>query len=152
VEVINLKFVLYIISFTLIAGFLVACSNEVEETSINQTQNEGSDNNMTSYEDISPSDAKEKLDSNDNVVLLDVRTEEEYAESHIPKSVLIPVDELENRAESELKDKNAEILVYCRSGNRSVTASEILIDLGYSKVYNLGGIIDWPYDTETGLN
>ena len=100
--------------------------------------------------EISPEEAKKRLDSDEDIILLDVRTQEEYEEKHIPGSILIPVDELEKRAETELPDKNKDIFVYCRSGNRSTTASNILSELGYKKVYNLGGIIDWPYEVESG--
>jgi len=66
------------------------------------------------------------------------------------KCMLIPVDVIETEAPVKLTDKNAEIFVYCRSGNRSVTASQALVELGYTNVYNLGGINDWPYETEAG--
>ena len=102
------------------------------------------------YQNISPADAKKRLESEKNIVLLDVRTVEEHTEKHIPGSMLIPVDVIEKEAESKLKDKSAPIFVYCRSGRRSVTASESLIKLGYTNVYNLGGINDWPYETEAG--
>lgn len=98
------------------------------------------------YSNIEPAEAKIRLESETNIVLLDVRTQEEYAEGHIENSLLIPVDVLEEEAEVKLSDKEAPIFVYCRSGNRSVTASKILIDLGYKNVYNLGGIKDWPYE------
>lgn len=104
------------------------------------------------YRNISPQDAKKRLDSEKGIVLLDVRTPEEYAQKHIPGSLLIPVDEIETQAAAKLADKDAVIFVYCRSGRRSVTASEALVGMGYSQVYNLGGINDWPYETETGSN
>mgnify|MGYP001034907109 CR=1 FL=1 len=102
------------------------------------------------YTDISPEEAKKRLDSEKNIVLLDVREPSEYTEKHIPGSVLIPVGTIEKEAPSKLTDKDAPIFVYCRSGRRSVTASEALVGLGYTEVYNLGGIIDWPYETESG--
>ena len=105
---------------------------------------------VNTYKNISPEDAKRRLDTEEGVVLLDVRTVEEYTEKHIPESILIPVDILENEAHSKLLDTDAHIFVYCRSGNRSVTASKILVKLGYKNVYNLGGIIDWPYGIEVG--
>jgi phage shock protein E len=103
-----------------------------------------------SYTNIKPEEVKKRLESEKGIILLDVRTQEEYIEKHIPNSLLIPVDEIEKKAFSKLADKNAIIFVYCRSGRRSVTASEALIKMGYTKVYNLGGIIDWPYETESG--
>lgn len=108
------------------------------------------DNGQITYGSISPADAKERLDSEEGVILLDVRTQGEYAVKHIPGSILIPVDVLEKEAENNLLDKNAPIFVYCRSGNRSKTASQILINLGYTNVYDLGGIKSWPFETVTG--
>ena len=98
---------------------------------------------------ITADEAKKRLDSGESIILLDVRTEEEYREKHIPASLLLPLSDLDDKAESEIPDKDATLFVYCRSGNRSATASKILVNLGYTKVYDLGGIIDWPYDTES---
>ena len=97
------------------------------------------------YKNISPEDAKKRLDSEKGIVLLDVRTPEEHAEKNIPGSILIPLDVLENEVSQKISDRNTTIFVYCRSGRRSVEASEILVKLGYTNVFNLGGIIDWPY-------
>lgn len=102
------------------------------------------------YTDISPEEAKKRLDEEKGIILLDVRTEEEYIQKHIPGSILIPVDVLEKEAPSELPDKNASIFVYCKSGRRSVAAAEMLVKLGYTHVYNLGGVVDWPYKMEAG--
>lgn len=99
---------------------------------------------------INPSDAKKRMDTEKGIILLDVRTRGEYLEKHIPKSTLIPVDVLSNEASRKLLDKNAEIFVYCRSGNRSAMASKILTKLGYTHIYNLGGIVRWPYETVSG--
>lgn len=109
---------------------------------------EGGAESRMNYKDISPSEAKSRLDIENEIVLLDVRTLEEYNDGHIPDSILIPVDELEDMAEEVLADRSIPIFVYCRSGRRSVTASEILVNKGYKNVYNLGGIIDWPYEVE----
>lgn len=102
------------------------------------------------FTNISAQEAKNRLDQESGIILLDVRTAAEYMELHIPGSLLIPVDDLEREALSVLPDKNAPIFIYCRSGRRSVTAANILLKLGYTDVYNLGGIIDWPYETATG--
>ena len=111
-------------------------------------ENEHIINQGIKYINITDDKAKAELDKDNTIIILDVRTKEEYEEQHIPNSILIPVDELENRALNELLDKQAKIFVYCRSGVRSITASEILVNLGYEKVYNLGGIINWKYETE----
>ncbi len=98
---------------------------------------------------ISPADAKARLDSGEEIILLDVRTAEEYLSGHITGSILLPLDELDAKADETLKDKNAIIYVYCRSGRRSKIAAEMLAGMGYTQVFDLGGIIDWPYGTST---
>lgn len=112
--------------------------------------NANSNNTKIEYKSNSPSDAKKRLDTEKGVILLDVRTAEEYTEKHIPGSILIPVDVIDKEAQSKLTDKAAPIFVYCQSGRRSVTASESLVKQGYTNVFNLGGINDWPYETEAG--
>lgn len=108
------------------------------------------DNNQpgteNSYIKISAEEAKEIIESED-VIVLDVRTQEEYNEGHIKNAVLLPVNDIAVKAEEVLADKDAKILVYCRSGNRSSTASKELIKMGYTNVYDFGGIISWPYET-----
>ena len=95
---------------------------------------------------ITAEEAKEIMDTGDGFVILDVRTQEEYDEGHVPGAILIPNTEIENRAEEELPDKAQFILVYCRSGRRSKLAAQILADLGYTNVKEFGGILDWPYE------
>jgi phage shock protein E len=81
------------------------------------------------------------------VIILDVRTQEEFDGGHIKDAVLLPDTDVAQKAETVLPDRNARILVYCRSGRRSGLAAHALVDLGYTEVYDFGGIIDWPYDT-----
>ena len=100
------------------------------------------------YTQITAEEAKAIMDSSDDVVILDVRTEEEFAEGHIPGAILIPDYEIEEQAETQLKDKEQVILVYCRSGNRSKAASAALAEMGYTNVQEFGGINDWPYETD----
>lgn len=97
---------------------------------------------------ITAEEAKEIMDNYENYIILDVRAQEEYDESHIPGAIVIPHTEIEERAEDELTDKDQLILVYCRSGRRSKIAAEALVDLGYTNIMEFGGIIDWPYETE----
>lgn len=101
------------------------------------------------YQKITPQEAKIRLDNNEGIFLLDVRTEEEYTAGHIPGSVLIPLNLLENKIIDIVPNKNQEIILYCRSGNRSKTAANRLMAMGYKKVFDLGGIIQWPYDIVT---
>lgn len=103
---------------------------------------------LPQYKKITAEEAKEMMDTQE-VIILDVRTQAEYDEGHIEGALLIPNTELEDKAETLLPDKDKTILVYCRSGNRSETASRLLVDMGYSAVYDFGGIIDWPYETVT---
>ena len=98
------------------------------------------------YEQITPAEAKGIMDSEHNYIILDVRTEEEFAEGHIAGAILIPDYEITERAEGILSDKGHQILVYCRSGRRSKNAASQLVELGYSNVKEFGGIIDWPYE------
>ena len=101
-----------------------------------------------SYEQITQEEAKQIMDTTNGYILLDTRTREEYDQSHIPGALLIPHTEIAERAEEELPDKDQLILVYCRSGNRSKQASEILAELGYTNVKEFGGINTWPYEVE----
>lgn len=101
------------------------------------------------YHKIEPELAKKMMEES-SVIILDVRTSEEYNEGHIPGAVLIPDYEILETAEKILKDKNQTILVYCRSGNRSRKAANNLLYLGYQNVYDFGGIIDWPYEIVKG--
>lgn len=100
------------------------------------------------YVNITAEEAREIMDAQDGYIILDVRTQAEYDEGHIPGAILIPNTEIEMRAEEELPDKDQLILVYCRSGNRSKKAAQILVELGYSNIKEFGGIIDWPYEVE----
>ena len=94
---------------------------------------------------MSQREAKEFLNRGEGV-LLDVRTKEEYEITHIKGSILIPLRDLEDRFEEELPNKEEKIFIYCRIGQRSHIAAEILNDFGYINVYNIGGIQSWPYD------
>ena len=100
------------------------------------------------YMNITAAEAKEIMDTREGYIILDVRTRAEYDEKHIPGAVLIPNTEIRARAEKELPDKDQLILVYCRSGNRSKQAAEILVELGYTNIMEFGGINDWPYEVE----
>lgn len=99
---------------------------------------------------ISAEEAKRMMDETEGYVLLDVRTAEEFAAGHIDGALLIPYDALPARAEAKLDDKQATILLYCRSGRRSAIAADTLKALGYLNIYDFGGINDWPYETVQG--
>lgn len=97
---------------------------------------------------LSPEEAKRRMDENDAILVLDVRTQEEYDEGHIPGAICLPNEEI--TADMPIVfDKDTEILLYCRSGRRSAEALEKLTKMGYTNVSDFGGIIDWPYETTT---
>ena len=107
---------------------------------------DGGNEKSSTYEQITAEQAKTIMDTEKDYIIIDARTEEEFAEGHIENAILIPEYEIANRAEKELPDKEQLILVYCRSGRRSKIASEELVKLGYTNVKEFGGIIDWPYE------
>ena len=88
------------------------------------------------------------MNETEDYILLDVRTREEYDSGHIKGAVLLPYDEIGERAAARLPDKSAVILVYCRSGVRSEIAARELLSLGYVNVYDMGGINGWSYGVE----
>ena len=100
------------------------------------------------YTQITQEEAKNIMDSGEEHIILDVREQDEFDEGHIPGAILIPYTEIDAKAEEMLPDKDALILVYCRSGRRSKIASESLANLGYTNVKEFGGIIDWEYEVE----
>ena len=88
------------------------------------------------------------MDSEEGYIILDVRSQEEYDQGHIPGAILIPDTEIKAQAEEVLTDKDQLILVYCHSGRRSKLAAEALVELGYTNIKEFGVILDWPYETE----
>ena len=97
---------------------------------------------------LSPEEAKARMDENPDLILLDVRTQKEYDEGHIPGAVCLPNEMIAADMPFPF-GKDAEILVYCRSGRRSAEAAKKLRDMGFTNVSDFGGIIDWPYETTT---
>ena len=108
---------------------------------------DGDNKKDSTYEQITAEQAKTIMDTEKDYIIIDARTEDEFAEGHIKNAILIPEYEIAERAEKELPDKEQLILVYCRSGRRSKIASEELVKRGYINVKEFGGIIDWPYET-----
>lgn len=100
------------------------------------------------YVNITAQQAKEIMDTQNGYVILDVRAQSEYDEGHIPGAVVIPHDQVKEKAEEILLDKDQLILVYCRSGRRSKMAADDLVALGYTNIKEFGGILDWPYEVE----
>ena len=97
------------------------------------------------YHKISAEEAYEMMASQE-VVVVDVRTREEYDGGHIENAVLVPNESIGSEMPETLPDKEATLLIYCRSGRRSKDAAQKLLALGYQSVYDFGGVIDWPYE------
>ena len=97
---------------------------------------------------LTPEQAKARMEENPDLILLDVRTQEEFEQGNIPGAVCLP-NEMIAADMPFLFGKDAEILLYCRSGRRSADAAKKLRDMGFTNVFDFGGIIDWPYETTT---
>ena len=123
--------------FLLLAVMLLAACGQDKEN-----------NQGAVYVNIAAEEAKQIMDTEEGYVILDVRTQEEYDQGHIPGAIVISHEEIAEKAEKVLTDKDQLILVYCRSGRRSKIAAETLLELGYTNIKEFGGIIDWPYEVE----
>lgn len=104
----------------------------------------------SAYQKITASDGKTLMDSGDSFILVDVRRADEYETAHIPGAINIPNESLESTQPEALPDLDATIIVYCRTGVRSKQAADKLVDIGFTDVKDMGGIVDWPYETVTG--
>lgn len=100
------------------------------------------------YVNITAEEAKKIMDTETDYVILDVRTQEEYDQGHIPGAINIANEFIGTDEIPELPNKDRLIMVYCRSGNRSKQAAQKLVDLGYTNIVEFGGILDWPGDIE----
>jgi len=98
------------------------------------------------YKSIYPSQAKEIIDTEKNVIVLDVRTPYEYNRGHILNAILISHTEINEKAEELIPNKQSKILVYCQNGMRSISAAKKLVKLGYTNVYVFGDMINWDYE------
>jgi len=99
---------------------------------------------------ISAAEGKAMMEDDENIILIDVRTESEYLESHIAGAILVPLDDISTLASQKMSDLNATYIVYCRSGRRSAEAVALLDEMGYTSLYDMGGIINWSYGTVSG--
>ena len=109
----------------------------------------GSSEQMKKYNQISMNEAIAMMEKEEDYIILDVRTPEEFAEKHIPNAINVPNETIGSEEIPELPKEDQLILVYCRSGNRSKQASEKLAKIGYTNVYEFGGINDWTGETES---
>ena len=103
------------------------------------------------YRQITMSEAVELMEKEENALILDVRTQQEYAAGYIPGAIVIPNETIGTEEIAQLPDKDQLIMVYCRSGNRSKQASDKLVKLGYTNIIEFGGINSWPGETVSGM-
>ena len=106
--------------------------------------------NEMGYYQISQEEAKELMDSDGTQIIVDVRTREEYREGHIPGAICIPNESITDEMPEALPDPDQIILIYCRSGRRSKEAAGKLAQMGYTRIYEFGGIIDWKGEVVSG--
>ena len=123
-----------------VLGF--SCSKSGKEKEVLAMSKEAKNGKKAEYKKITSDEAKKMMETQ-KVIVVDVRTLEEYKEGHIPNAISVPLETIENEAEAKLKNKDALILVYCRSGRRSREAALKLIEKGYTNVIDFGGIKDW---------
>lgn len=105
--------------------------------------------NTAEYKQISQEEAKEMMGRDDGHVIVDVRRQDEYDAGHIPGAILIPNESIGSEAPGALPDHDQTILIYCRTGNRSKQASEKLAAMGYTNIYEFGGINTWTGEIVT---
>ena len=98
----------------------------------------GNANQTMTYQEL-----QNKLNAQENFVLLDVRNQEEFNAGHIAGAILLPYDEINLKAATVLPEKEKDIVLYCRSGRRSAIAKKALVELGYKDVEDFGGINRW---------
>ena len=131
-------FILFIIMTVIILLVLTGCVQKLD-----------GDGMVRSYTQISQDEAKEMMARDDGHVIVDVRRQDEYDAGHIPGAILIPNESIGTERPEELPDPDQIILIYCRSGNRSKKAAQKLFDMGYTNIYEFGGIIDWTGEVVT---
>lgn len=131
----------------LLTGCITITNVPGEETS--GAAEESTEARKDSFTRISQETAKQMMAADDGHVIVDVRRKDEYESGHIPGAILIPNESIGAKMPKELPDLDQVILVYCRSGRRSAEAAQKLYNMGYTNVYEFGGIIDWTGDIET---
>lgn len=124
-----------------------ASTKTTSTTAVPGETNASGASSADAYHKITSEEAKQMMDAG-NVTIVDVRTEDEYNQGHVPGAILIPLQTIGDEMPEQLPEKDASLIVYCRSGVRSKQASDKLVALGYTSIYDMGGIIDWTYETE----
>ena len=134
------KYMILILSAALL--FLAGC--RIERMEEKQSGTAGT------YRQISQEEALEMMEREEGYVILDVRRQDEFDAGHIPGAVLIPNESIEDTPPAQLSDKEQIILIYCRSGNRSKQAAQKLANMGYTNIFEFGGINTWPGEITAG--
>ncbi len=127
---------------------LVGCAANTDVNTDGSVNDSKDTSDRGTYTQISSEAAAELMKTESEYIILDVRRSDEYAEGHIPGAINIPNEIIGESELTELPDKDALILVYCRSGRRSKEAAEKLVSLGYTNIVEFGGILGWTGETE----
>lgn len=136
------------ITFLAAVALFSACSSKRETVDGEVSAESPAESDGQAYHRITAKEAKSMIDEG-GVTIVDVRREDEYKAGHIPGAILVPNETIDEEAAEALPDKDAILLIHCRTGIRSKQASDKLVEMGYQHIYDFGGIVDWPYDTIT---
>ncbi len=140
------KWVLYLVATLALVDLLLLVGwglKSCQTPKVDNETTEVSEVNELGYTQIPQELAIEMMKADDGLVVVDVRTQEEFDGGHIPGAICIQNESIVDAQPAELPDLDQTILVYCRSGRRSKEAAQKLADMGYTEVYEFGGIIDW---------
>ncbi len=141
------------IAMTVLASLcwlLSACGNGTSSSKISHSESKTTVASETAtYQQITQEEAKEMMKADGGHIIVDVRRQDEYDSGHIPDAILIPNESIGTEKPKELPNLDQIILIYCRSGRRSKEASQKLADMGYTHIYEFGGIIDWTGEVVT---
>ena len=135
--------------FAVLCMLLTACGNGASSSEGTQSEVQTITDSAATYHQITQEKAKEMMQAEDGHIIVDVRRQDEYDSGHIPGAILIPNESIGTEKPKELPDLDQVILIYCRSGRRSKEASQKLADMGYTHIYEFGGIIDWTGEVVT---
>ena len=135
--------------FVVLCMLLTACDNGTSSVEGTQSEVRAATASAAAYQQITQEKAKEMMQADDGHIIVDVRRQDEYDSGHIPGAILIPNESIGTEQPKELPDLDQVILIYCRSGRRSKEASQKLADMGYTHIYEFGGIIDWTGEVVT---
>ena len=136
--------------FVVLCMLLTACGNGTSSSESTQSEvRTTTDIVSATYQQITQEKAKEMMQAEDGHIIVDVRRQDEYDSGHIPGAILIPNESIGTEQPKELPVLDQVILIYCRSGRRSKEASQKLADMGYTHIYEFGGIIDWTGEVVT---